>query len=49
MAWTMQSPARAISFPLVRATILEQSVYHEIALHIDSYYIIINVQTIPYF
>ena len=32
-------PARAISFPLVRTTILGQSVYPDIALHISNYYI----------
>jgi hypothetical protein len=32
-------PARAISFPLVRTTILGQSVYPDIALHFSNYYI----------
>ena len=33
------SMARAISFPLVRTTTIEQSVYPDIALHISNYYI----------
>jgi hypothetical protein len=32
-------PVRVISFPLVRTTTLEQSVYPDIALHISNYYI----------